>query len=336
MTILRSIASCRTLQTFRSAMLSMLVLCGAVGPAPVQAQNSKAITIVVPAPPGGGHDLMARIVAEKVAAKLGQPVLVDNKPGGGGTIGAEYVARAAPDGHIFLFGSPAETVIAPLTYKSLRYDPWTDLKPVTLAAMTPLVVIASPASHIRTLGELISRTRSNPGKMAYGSIGTGSSTHLAGELLNSRAGIDLLHVPYKGAALATNDVLGNQVPVAIVGMAATMPHIKAGKLNALAVTQARRATFAPEIPTVAETPGLEGFEATHWMGVFAPGKTPDALVARMQAEVALAISVPEVKAKLLSQGIEPVGSTSAEFRAFLAEDRTRFKHMFDLSGLKPE
>lgn len=337
MAYLLSVVSRRTLRAACAAALA-LVLCGVFVTPPVAAQayQPKRITFVVPAPPGGGHDLMARIVAERLTAKYGQPVIVDNRPGGGGIIAAEYVSRAAPDGHTFLFGSPGETVIAPLLHKSLPYDPWTDLKPVTLAATTPLVIITSTRTHISTLGELIAKAKANPKTLAYGSFGVGSSTHLAGALLNNLAGIDLLHVPYKGAAPATNAVLGGEVPLAIVGMASTMPHIKAGTLIALAVTQARRAAFAPEIPTAAETPGLEGFEATHWMGVFAPGKTPDELVARLQARFALVIAIPEVKAKLLSLGIEPVGSTPSEFRAFLAKDRARFTRMFVLSGVKPE
>ena len=299
-----------------------------------QGTPTRPITLVVPYPPGGGHDAMARIVAERLTARLGQTVLVDNKAGAGGLIGAEYVARAAPDGATFLFASPAEIVIAPSVYKSMRYDPAKDLAPVTLAGMTPLVIVAHPSLHVKTVAELVALAKSRPGTLSFGTAGNGSSQHLAGVLLDRNAGIDLQHVPYKGAGPATNDVVGGQIPLAIVGMAPVMGHIKAGKLVPLAITQSRRASFAPDLPTVTET--VKGVEATHWMGVFAPARTAPEVVQKMQADIAAVVNAPDVKARLLSMGIEPVGSTPAEFRDFLAADRERFATMFKLSGLTPE
>lgn len=299
-----------------------------------QGAPARPITLVVPYAPGGGHDAMARIVAERLSARLGQTVLVENRAGAGGMIGAEFVARAAPDGTTFLFASPAETVIAPSAYKAMRYDPSRDLVPVTLAGMTPLVVVAHPSTGLKSIPELVARAKSSPGTLSFGTAGTGSSQHLAGVLLNRNTGIDLQHVPYKGAGPATNDVVGGQIPLAIVGMAPVMPHIKAGKLVPLAVTQARRAAFAPDLPAVAET--VRGFEATHWMGVFAPARTPPEAVQKMQAEIAAVVNAADVKARLLSMGIEPVGSTPTEFRDFLAADRERFAAMFKLTGLTPE
>ena len=301
-----------------------------------QAYPSRTITLLVPYAPGGGHDAMARMVAEKLAARVGQTVLVDNKPGANGMLGAEIVTRAAPDGYTLLFASPAEIVISPTAYKTMSYDPAKDLVPVTLAGVTPLVVVANPAVGVRTIAELVDKVRAQPGKFSFGTAGNASSQHLAGALLNNMAGIDMQHIPYKGAGPATNDVLAGQIPFAIVGMAPVLGHIKAGKLVPLAITLAERPSWAPNIPTVAETPGFKGFEATHWMGVFAPAGTPPAVVAKAQAEIAAVLKTPEMRERLVNAGIEPVGNSPAEFRDFLAADRQRFARMFALTGLTPE
>jgi tripartite-type tricarboxylate transporter receptor subunit TctC len=314
-----------------------VVLAGLLPLAPAQAQPypARPVTLVVPYAPGGGHDTMARIVAERLSARWNQTVLVENKAGANGMIGAQAVARAAPDGYTLLFASPAEIVIAPTAYKTMRYDPFKDLVPVTLAGTTPLVVVAHPSAGVKTIPELIARAKASPGSLSFGTAGNASSQHLAG-VLNSMAGIDLQHVPYKGAAPATTDVVGGQIPLAIVGMAPVMSYLKAGRLLPLAVTQKSRVAFAPELPTVGETPGLAGFEATHWMGVLAPARTPAEIVAKVQADIRELLALPEVKSRLLALGIEPVGSTPAEFQAFLAEDRDRFARMFKLTGLSPE
>jgi tripartite-type tricarboxylate transporter receptor subunit TctC len=318
----------------RPVLLAAALLAPALGWA--QAYPSRSITLLVPYSPGGGHDAMARMVAERLAAKTGQTVLVDNKPGANGMLGAELATRAAPDGYTLLFASPAEIVISPTVYKSMRYDPAKDLVPVTLAGMTPLVVVANPAVGVRTIPELIAAVRAQPGKFSFGTAGNASSQHLAGALLNNMAGIDMQHVPYKGAGPATNDVVAGQIPVAIVGMAPVMGHIKAGKLVPLAVTLGERPAWLPHIPTVAESPGLKGFEATHWMGVFAPAGTPPDIVQKAQSEFSAVLNAPEMRARLINAGIEPVGNTPAEFRTFLAADKQRFARMFALTGLSPE
>ena len=300
------------------------------------AYPSRTVTLVVPYAAGGGHDAMARLLAERLTARLGQPVIVDNKPGANGMLGAEFVTRAPPDGHTLLFASPAEIVISPAAYKTMRYNPLKDLAAVTLAGKTPLVVVAHPAVGVKTIPELIALAKAKPGRLSFGTSGNASSQHLAGVLLNHMAGIDLQHIPYKGAAPATNDVVGGLIQFAIVGMAPVMPHIKAGKLVPLAVTQRERSVSAPDIPTVAETQGLKDFEATHWMGVFAPGRTPPAVVDRVQAEISAVLQVPEMRTRLIAMGIEPVGSRPIEFRAFLQADRERYARMFKLAGLSPE
>lgn len=318
------------------ALASAAALALVASTAGAQVWPARTVTLLVPYAPGGGHDAMARIVAERLSARWGQTVVVDNKAGANGMIGAEAVTRAQPDGYTLLFASPAEIVIAPTAYKSMRYDPVKDLLPVTLAGMTPLVVVANPAVGVKSMPELIAKVKANPGKFSFGTAGNASSQHLAGELLNNMAGIDLVHIPYKGAGPAVNDVVGGQTPLAIVGMAPVMGHLKSGKLVALAVTQSERAAFAADLPTVSETPGLRGFEATHWMGVFAPAKTPDDVVQKAQAAIREVVTAPDVKARLLSMGIEPVGSAPADFKAFLAADRERFARMYKLTGLTPE
>lgn len=318
----------------RMALAVTMAALPAIGSA--QSYPTRSITLLVPYSAGGGHDAMARMIAERLSAKTGQTVLVDNKPGANGMLGAELATRAAPDGYTLLFASPAEIVISPTAYKSMRYDPAKDLVPVTLAGMTPLVIVANPSVGIKTIAELVAAVRAQPGKFSFGTAGNASSQHLAGALLNNMAQIDMQHIPYKGAGPATNDVLAGQIPVAIVGMAPVSGHIKAGKLVPLAITLAQRPHWLPNIPTVAETPGFAGFEATHWMGVFAPAGTPPAIVQKAQAEIAAVLKTPEMQARLVSMGIEAVGNTPAEFQAFLTADKQRFARMFALTGLQPE
>jgi tripartite-type tricarboxylate transporter receptor subunit TctC len=218
----------------------------------------------------------------------------------------------------------------------MRYDPVKDLTPITQVGDTPLVLMAHPGQGVKTLAELIAKAKKEPGKLSYGTAGNASSQHLAGAWINSLAGIDLAHIPYKGAGPATNDLLGGQVPYAILGMAPVMQHIKAGRINALAVMTAKRLEWAKDIPTVAETPGMAGFQANHWMGLLGPANLSPEIVAKLQAEVAAVLAMPEVAERLRGIGIDPVGSKTAEFRQFLADERERFAKMFRLTGLKPE
>ncbi|HZV92140.1 MAG TPA: tripartite tricarboxylate transporter substrate binding protein [Caldimonas sp.] len=323
-----------------SSCVALLGLCAgltAAAPAALaQAWPSQKITIVVPFSAGGGHDAMARICAEGLATRLGQPVIVENRPGANGMVGADNVVRAAPDGYTVLFSSPAEIVIAPSAYKTMRYDPEKDLIPVTLAATTPLVLVANPSLGVHTLPELIALAKRKPGSLSFGTPGNGSSQQLAGAWLDSLAGIDMQHVPYKGAGPATNDVLAGTIPLAIVGMAPVLPLIKAGKLVAIAVMTPERVPFAPDVPTVAETPGMAGFTASHWMGIFVPAHTPQPIVDQLQAAFAAVLKTPAVRDKLLGMGIVAVGDTPAEFKAFLEADRVRFAKMYKLTGLTPE
>lgn len=304
----------------------------------VSAQDfpSRTITLVVPYAPGGGHDATARLLAEHLRPRLGQTVIVENRAGANGMIGAAHVAQSAPDGYTIMMASPAEIVIAPTAVKSMRYDPFTQLAPVTLAGITPLVLVAHPSVPARTLPEVIELARKEPRKHSFGTSGNGSSQHLAGEWLNQLAKIDLQHVPYKGAGPAANDALGGQIPFALVGMAPVIQHIKTGKLRAIAVTTKERVSFAPEIPTFAETAGMAGFEVSHWMGVLAPGGTPAPIVERLQREIAAVLRDEAVAQRLRSMGVEPVGNTPQQFRAYLEADRDKFARIFRQAGLQPE
>ncbi|MGH6611836.1 MAG: tripartite tricarboxylate transporter substrate binding protein [Burkholderiaceae bacterium] len=300
------------------------------------AQSGKTVTIVVPFAAGGGHDFTARLLAERLTQRMSQQVIVENRAGANGMIGAEHVAKSAPDGTTILLASPAEVVISQSLYKSMRYDPLRDLAPVTLAGVTPLVIAAHPSVQAKTLEELIALAKRPGSKLGFGTAGTGSSQHLAGAWLNSLAGIDLIHVPYKGAAPAVNDLLGGQIPLAIVGMAPLIAHIKAGKLNAIAVTTKQRVGWFPSVPAVAEAAGLKDFEVSHWMGVLVPAKTPPDIVARLNREFVAVLEMPDVKQTLLQQGVEPVGNTPQQFGAFLASEQKKFAELVKLSGVTPE
>lgn len=326
------------MRSFARLLGSVFALLAALagGDALAQAYPSKTVTLLVPYAPGGGHDAMARIVAEKLGPRLGQTVVVENKPGAAGMIGTEQVVRAAPDGYTLLFSSPAEIVVAPSVYKSMRYDPVKDLTPITQVGDTPLVLMAHPSVGVKTVAELIAKAKKEPGKLSFGTAGTGSSQHLAGAWINNLAGIDLQHVPYKGAGPATNDLLGGNVPLGILGMAPVLKHIQAGRIVALAVMTPKRVDWAKDTPTVAETPGMEGFQANHWMGLLGPAGIPPEVVAKLQAEVAAVLAMPDVRERLRGLGIDPVGSGTEDFRRFLAEERERFAKMFRLTGLKQE
>jgi tripartite-type tricarboxylate transporter receptor subunit TctC len=320
--------------TRRSAvLLSAGALVSGFGAAAQQPKG--VVTLVVPFSPGGGHDAVARVLAPRLAEKLGHSVIVENRPGANGMIAADLVANAKPDGNTILLASPAETVIAPSLYKSMKYNPFTDLAPVTLADTTPVVIVANPDTGIRTMADLVAAAKRSPDGLAFGTPGEGSSQHLGGAWLSHLAGIKLVHVPYKGAGPATNDVVAGHIPLAIVGMAPVLPFIKSGKLNAVAVTSPERVSWAA-VPTVAETPGMAGYAVSHWVGIMVPAKTPPEIVQRLQADFAAVLKEPEVRARLTEIGCDPVGDSTAAFKQFLAAERRRFEEMYKFSGLTPE
>ena len=268
---------------------------------------SKPVRFIVPYPPGGGTDVIARIVQSRLGEALGQQVIIENRGGAGGALGTEQAAHAAPDGYTFLFTLSSHT-INPLLYK-LNYDTERDFTPVTLIVSVPQLIATQPGSPIQSLQDVIKMSKAKPGSLNFASVGNGTPSHIAGELIKLRTGIDMVHIPYKGGGPAVADTLGGQVSFAIVTMPAAMSHVRAGKLRALAVTTLKRNPGAPEVPTVAEALKMPDYEVDSWYGLFAPAKTSAAIVAKMQAAIVKTIQLPDVKQKLLEQGADTVGSS---------------------------
>jgi tripartite-type tricarboxylate transporter receptor subunit TctC len=275
--------------------------------ASAQEWPTKPVRFIVPYPPGGGTDVISRIVQPRLAEALGQPVVIENRGGAGGALGTAEAAKAAPDGYTFLFTLSSHT-INPLLYK-LSFDIERDFTPVTLVVSVPQLIAAYPGAHLASMSDVVAMARSQPGKLAFASVGNGTPSHIAGELLKLRTGIDITHVPYKGGGPAVADTLGGQVPLIMVTMPAAISHVRSGKLIPLAVTTARRNPGAPDIPTVAEALKIPDYEVDSWYAIFAPAKTPAPIVSRMQKTVAQVIELPDVKHKLLEQGGDTVGST---------------------------
>jgi tripartite-type tricarboxylate transporter receptor subunit TctC len=268
---------------------------------------TKPVRFIVPYPPGGGTDVIARIVQSRLGDALGQQVIIENRGGAGGALGTEQVAHAAADGYTFLFTLSSHT-INPLLYK-LNYDTERDFAGVTLIVSVPQLIATQPDSPIQSLQDVIKLAKEKPGALNFASVGNGTPSHIAGELIKLKTGVDMVHIPYKGGGPAVADTLGGQVSFAIVTMPAAISHVRAGKLRALAVTNLKRNPGAPEIPTVAEALKLPDYEVDSWYALFAPAKTPPAIVAKMQKAVAQTIQLPDVKQKLLEQGGDTVGST---------------------------
>ncbi len=290
----------------------IILALGLLAAAPAWAQDwpAKPVRFIVPYPPGGGTDVIARIVQNRLSEALGQPIVIENRGGAGGAVGTEAAAKSAPDGYTFLFTLSSHT-INPMLYK-LNYDVERDFTPVTLIVSVPQLIAAYPGAPFKSMQDVVAMAKADPGKLNFASVGSGTPSHIAGEMLKLRAGIDLVHIPYKGGGPAVADALGGQVSLIIVSMPAAISLVRAGKLRALAVTTSRRNPGAPEIPTVAEALNIPDYEVDSWFAMFAPAKTPPAIVARMQKEVARVIQLPDVKQQLLVQGGDTVGSTPEE------------------------
>ena len=292
-------------------MKKTLLLCLlAAMPAWAQDWPTKSVHFIVPYPPGGGTDILARIVQSRLSEVLGQQIVIENRGGAGGAVGTEAAAKSAPDGYTFLFTLSSHT-INPLLYK-LNFDVERDFASVTLIVSVPQLIAAYPGAPIKSMQDVVAMAKAQPGKLNFASVGNGTPSHIAGELLKLRAGIDMVHIPYKGGGPAIADTLGGQVPIAIVSMPAAISHVRAGKLRALGVTTLKRNPGAPEIPTVAEALNMPDYEVDSWYALFAPAKTPPAIVARMQQAIVRTIQLPDVKQKLLEQGGDTVGSTPEE------------------------
>ncbi|HEX5130183.1 MAG TPA: tripartite tricarboxylate transporter substrate binding protein [Usitatibacter sp.] len=314
-------------------VFSAISALGGWGEAQAQPYPAKPIRFVVPYPAGGPLDTVARLLGAKVGESLGQPVVVDNKPGAGGNIGADIVAKSPADGYTILMGAVATHAINPTLYKSIPYDPIKDFAPVTQVASTPNVLVVNPAVPAKDVKEFIAYAKANPGKLSFGSGSIGSAGHLAGELFKATAGVDMVHVPYKGAAPAMQDLIGGQVQLMFDNLASSLAQVKAGKIRALAVTTAKRTPLAPELPTIAES-GVPGFDISTWFGIFAPAGTPKPALERLHAEFAKALADPGIREKMNRMGAEPVGNTPEEFAAFIRTEADKYAKLIRASGAK--
>lgn len=301
-------------------------------PASAQAYPSKPIRVIVPYAPGGTTDLIARLVGQELPKRIGQQVIVDNRTGAGGVIGADVVAKAAADGHTVLLASPAEVAILPHLQK-MPYRADRDFAPVSLAAVTPLLLVVHPALPVKTVQNVIALARSRPGQLTYASAGTGGVQHLAGELLKITSRVDLVHVPYKGAGPAMPDLIGGHVAMFFSGMPPAIPHVRAGKLRAIAVTTTRRSPSAPEVPTMQEG-GVAGFDISNWFGYFVPAGTPSDVIEKLNIEVNRALRLQDVKEKLANVGAEVVAGSPQELMQFWKAESDKFAQLIKASGAK--
>lgn len=303
-------------------------------PSPAQAYPQRPVRLIVPFPPGGGADLVARIVGDKLTEKWRQQVVIDNRGGAGGTIGTEIAARAQPDGYTLLMASSNHPINVHL-YRKLPYDPVADFAPVMLAGSAPLMLVVHPSVHARSVKELIALAKSKPGALNFGSPGSGSTPHLAAELFNSTAGIKLVHVPYKGSAQAMTDLIGGQLSFTFNNMLSVLPHVKSGKLRGLGVTGKVRSPVAPNVPTISES-GLPGYEVTQWWGVLAPARVPGAIVATLNRELVAMMMMNEVREKLAGMGVESNTGTSREFGDYLRSELAKWGRVVKDSGARVE
>jgi len=319
----------------RAVMAAAIVALVAFVPAPAGAQPfpARPAKLVVPFPPGGPLDVVGRGIAQKLSETWSQGVVVENKPGAGGNIGADFVAKATPDGYTVVMGALSTHAVNPNLYAQMPYDAKKDFAPITLVAITPNVLVVNPALPVHSVKELIAYAKAHPGKLSFGSGSTGSAGHLAGELLKVDAGLDMVHIPYKGAAPATQALLAGDTQLMFDNLANAMVQVKAGKLRALAVTTSQRSKLAPDLPTMAEA-GVPGFDISTWFGLMAPAGTPPEVIARWNADVTRILNTPEMRERLIAQGAEAAPDTPAEFTRFIADELARYARIVKASGAK--
>lgn len=298
-----------------------------------QTYPAKPVRIVVPFPAGGGLDFTTRVVAQRLGDAWGQTVIVENRPGASGMIGAESVARSPKDGYTLLSCSPAEVALNAALYPKMSYDPMRDFAPISLTAIYANLIVVHASVPARNWKELVALGRQTQGGIGFASSGTGSTQHLTGEWLKRNTGINLLHVPYKGAAPATIDLVGGQIPMGILGAAPLIPHLKAGRLRALAVTTAKRTPALPDVPTLAEV-GVQGFESSQWFGLLAPAGTPREVIVKINADVQRVLALADVKERLAVQGGETAGNTPEAFAAFLKAEYNTYAKIIAAAGVK--
>jgi tripartite-type tricarboxylate transporter receptor subunit TctC len=318
---------------------TLLAACAAFvalgGVAVAQDYPSRPVKIVVPYPAGGSNDIIARILAQKLSERVGQQFFVENRGGAGGNIGAESVASSEPDGYSLLLSAPGPLTSNVALYKNLPFDPTKAFAPVALVAQVPIVLMVHPSVAAKNVKELIALAKAKPGTINFGSSGNGSTNHLAGELLKSMAGINIVHVPYKGAAPAMNDLVAGHIPVMFDNMPAVLPQVAGKKVNAIAVAGATRASAMPDVPTVAES-GVPGFDASAWFGLVAPAKTPPAVLKKLEGEIAAILKMPDVQKRFTELGAEPGKVSGAAFGKFLADETVKWTKVIQTSGAKVE
>ena len=306
----------------RTRVLAALALGLAASLASAQAWPGKPISLVVPFPPGGSSDVLARALGDKLGQSLGQPVIVESRPGAGATLGADYVAKAKPDGYTLLMGAVHHT-IATSVYKKLPYDFQKDFAPVTTVALVPNVLVVNAATPAKNVAELVALAKAQPGKLTYGSNGNGTAQHLIGTQFQNSTGTELIHVPYKGSGPLTTDLIGGQITMSFDTVTPVLQHIKSGKLRALAVTTGKRASVLPDVPTLAEA-GLKGFDIGTWFGVLAPAATPKDVVAKLNAELVKVIRSDEFRARMAEIGAEPIGNTQEQMAKQIKDETEKF------------
>jgi tripartite-type tricarboxylate transporter receptor subunit TctC len=317
----------------------LCALCAAVflvASAGVLAQEypQRAVRIIVPYPPGSGTDIVARLLGQRVGESWGQPMVVENRPGAGAIVGVEAVAKAAPDGYTIGIADTGPLAINPALYPKLPYDPLRDFAPVIEVAKLPFMLVAHPSLGVSSIAELIAAAKREPGRINYASVGNGSGVHLASELFKKRAGIDLVHIPYKGSAPALNDVLAGTTPVMFVNLLSGMPHVKSGRLRALAVAGPARLRALPDVPTIGEA-GVPGYEFQAWFGVIAPVATPAPIVERLNAEFRRVLSLADIRDRLLNEGgMQPVGGGAEQFAALIASEKERWGKLVRETGAR--
>jgi tripartite-type tricarboxylate transporter receptor subunit TctC len=301
----------------------LAIALGGLAAASAQTYPAKPIRMVVPYPPGGGNDTFGRLVGQKLGDRLGQQVVVENRPGAGATLGTEVVAKSPPDGYTLLLGSIATHAISPSLYSKVNYDPVRDFAPITVLAVAPTVLIAGPQVAARSLAELLAAARAQPGKLTYASGGNGTPPHISAEVFKAMTATDLLHIPFKGGGPALVGLMGGQVDLMFDTAASAMPHVKAGKLRALAIATAQRSGDLPEVPTFTEA-GLSGYEVNSWYAVLAPAGTPPEIVARLHREITASLREPDMRERLRALGTDPVGNTPEEFGAFIRAELAKY------------
>jgi tripartite-type tricarboxylate transporter receptor subunit TctC len=300
-----------------------------------QTYPSRPIHLIVPFPPGGSTDILARALALKLAEGFAQAVIIDNRPGAGGSIGSEAAAKAAPDGYTLLMAQLGPLAVSPAIYKNLPYDPVKSFAPVSRMAIVPSVLVVNPQVPVASAAELIAYARANPGKLTYGSAGSGSTSHLTTEYFKLETGTDILHVPYKGVGPMLTDLISGQLSMGINGAPAVMAHVNSGRLRALAVTGAKRLPSLPQIPTLDEA-GVKGFDASGWYGIVAPAGTPPEIVLRLNAEIRRIMQTPELRARLDTEGAIPAAGSPGAFGSFIASEIARWGAVLKRAGIEPQ